>query len=87
MSYYSRLALATGGYRGGTGQTLYISQEFSVEDPDSSLASVIEQTVNLANIITVPLEVVTDVGTTTVVVSDPQEFSISIAPQEITVTT
>jgi len=47
MSYYSRLAVATRGYRGGAGQSLYISQSFTIEDTDLIQAQVIEETLDI----------------------------------------
>ena len=47
MSYYSRLAVATRGFRGGAGQSLYISQSFDIEDTDLFKAQVIEETLDI----------------------------------------
>lgn len=76
MSYYSRLAIATRGFRGGAGQTLYISQEFSVEDSDRVLASVISETVDTATIISSPLSVS---------IADATPLTVSIVDSPLTV--
>lgn len=77
MSWYSRLAIATRGFRGGAGQTLYVSQSFTLEeDPDASLASIITTTVDTATIVSAPLEIT---------ISDPTAISVSVIDSPITV--
>ena len=87
MSYFSRLATATKGFRGGTGQTLFISQEMSVEDTDTVNALVVEQTVDIASITSNPLLVSVDTTGINVSVDTTETISVDIIPPSISVST
>ena len=76
MSYFSRLAIATRGFRGGAGQSLYISQELEIKDEDLVKGLIIEETADLATIQSSTTSV--DVVSSALSVSVDQSTAISI---------
>jgi hypothetical protein len=90
MSYYSRLAIATRGFRGGAGQSLYISQTINVEEnPDASVALLIEETVDVATVAssTLSVDVVDSVLSVTVDQDSPITVDIGASTQSVSVST
>lgn len=90
MSYYGRLAIATRGFRGGAGQTLYVTQSIDVEEnPDETIAQLIEESVNLASIGTSTLSVAIDQssGIDVAITDDSQTITIDTSTQSISVST
>ena len=76
MSYFKRLAIATRGFRGGAGQSLYISQELEIKDEDLVKGLIIEETADIATIQSSPVSV--DVVSSALSVSVDQSTGISI---------
>jgi hypothetical protein len=90
MSYYSRLGIATRGFRGGAGQSLYISQSVALkENEDYTLGQVLEESVNLATVDTSSLSVVVDQtsGINVAITDDSQTITIDTSTQSISVST
>ena len=89
MSYYSRLAIATRGFRGGAGQTLFISQELTLEDADPIKASVISANVDVATITASPLSVSIDQSSpiSVAITDDGQAVTINTSRDSISVDT
>jgi len=90
MSYYSRLAIATRGFRGGAGQSLYISQSVALEEnEDFTLGQIVEESVNLATIDTSSLSVTVDQssGINVAITDDSQTITIDTSTQSISVST
>lgn len=90
MSYYSRLAIATRGFRGGAGQSLYISQSVALtENEDYTLGQIVEESVNLASIDTSSLSVSVDQssGINVAITDDSQTITIDTSTQSISVST
>ena len=90
MSYFSRLAIATRGFRGGAGQSLYISQAVSLtENEDYTLGQILEESVNLATIDTSSLSVSVDQssGINVAITDDSQTITIDTSTQSISVST
>ena len=89
MSYYSRLAIATRGFRGGAGQTLFISQELTLEDADPIKASVISANVDVATIMASPLSVSIDQSSpiSVAITDDGQAVTINTSRDSISVDT
>ena len=89
MSYYSRLAIATRGFRGGAGQTLFISQELTLEDADPIKASVISANVDVATITASPLSVSIDQSSpiSVAITDDGQAVTIDTSRDSISVDT
>ena len=90
MSYFSRLAIATRGFRGGAGQSLYISQSVALkENEDYTLGQIVEESVNLATIDTSSLSVTVDQssGINVAITDDSQTITIDTSTQSISVST
>jgi hypothetical protein len=90
MSYFSRLAIATRGFRGGAGQSLYISQSVALkENEDFTLGQIVEESVNLATIDTSSLSVTVDQssGINVAITDDSQTITIDTSTQSISVST
>ena len=90
MSYYSRLAIATRGFRGGAGQTLYISQSVALEEnPDATIGQIVEESVDLATVNTSALSVSIDqsTGISVAITDDSQTITIDTSTQSISVDT
>jgi hypothetical protein len=90
MSYFSRLAIATRGFRGGAGQSLYISQSVALkENEDFTLGQIVEESVNLATIDTSSLSVAVDQssGINVAITDDSQTITIDTSTQSISVST
>ena len=90
MSAYSRLAIATRGFRGGAGQTRYINQSFTLEaDPDAMSASFIEESVDIASIATSTLSISIDQssGINVSISTDPLAVDIDTSSTSISVET
>ena len=90
MSYYSRLAIATRGFRGGAGQSLYISQEVALkENEDYTLGQIVEESVNLASVGTSALSVSVDQssGISVAITDDSQTITVDTSTQSISVST
>lgn len=88
MSYYSRLAIATRGFRGGAGQSLYISQSFEIEDTDLVRAQVIEQNVDVASVLLPTLSIAVDTSSAvSVSIDTTQDISIDIETSTVSVST
>ena len=90
MSYFSRLAIATRGFRGGAGQSLYISQSVALkENEDYTLGQIVEESVNLATVDTSSLSVSVDQssGINVAITDDSQSITIDTSTQSISVST
>ena len=90
MSYFSRLAIATRGFRGGAGQSLYISQAVALEEnEDFTLGQIVEESVNLATVNTSSLSVAVDQssGINVAITDDSQTITIDTSTQSISVST
>ena len=90
MTYYGRLAVATRGFRGGQGQSLYISQTVALqENPAEVTGQLVEQSINLATVDTSSLSITvnTSSGITVAITDDSQAISIDTSTQSISVST
>ena len=90
MSYYGRLAVATRGFRGGQGQSLYVSQTVALqENEDYTLGQIVEENVNLATVNTSSLSIKVDQssGINVAITNDSQTISIDTSVQSISVST